>query len=156
MNILFSETPKPKALPKELEKEVQKTDNKAEDGKSFYTYVSAGKRDPFMSPSQKIGEKPKSIETGETLEGFRQFNISTLKLNGILSTQNGNIAMVKAPDGKMYILKKKSEVGEKGIVKDIYRDRVIIEVKYKAEEKDYSGKPKTKIVYSEVILSLQK
>jgi len=154
-NILFSETSQPKVQstiqPKDLNKQVQETIKKVEEEKSSYMYISSGKRDPFMSPSEEIREKSEYV-----LEGLKGLGITALKLKGILSTQSENVAMVKSPDGKLYILKNNSKIGSNARVKEVYRDKIIIEVKNKIEEKDSSGKIKIKTVLNEIILSLQK
>ena len=76
-------------------------------------------------------------------------------MSAIMSKGSGNIAIVKAPDGKSYSLKKDTKVGPNGIVKEIHNDKVVIEDKYKIEEKDYMGKTTTKTISNKVILSLQ-
>ena len=141
--------------PADLKKEVQNTINKVEEDKNSYYYNFAGKRDPFKSPLDEIKEQSSVVENGEILEGLRKFSINTLKLTGIMLKGSGNIAIVKAPDGKSYSLKKDTKVGPNGIVKEIHNDKVVIEDKYKIEEKDYMGKTTTKTISNKIILSLQ-
>jgi len=149
----FSQIP---PQPKEVKKDTQEAIKKTVEKKSSYTYMPIGKRDPFSSPLQEIKEKSKVVETGEVLEGIRRFNIKTLKLAGILAVKSGYVAMIKAPDGKSYVLEKNSKVGPNGRVKEIYKDRVIIEEKFKVEERDYLGKAIIKTVSNEIVLSLGK
>ena len=141
--------------PSDLKKEVQNTINKVEEDKILYYYNPAGKRDPFKSPLDEIKEQSAVVETGEVLEGIRKFSISTLRLTGIMSKGSDSIAIVKAPDGKSYSLKKDSRVGPNGTVKEVHRDKVVIEDKYRIDEKDYTGKTTTKTISNKIILSLQ-
>ena len=152
---LFSETPK---QPKEIKKEAQEVIKKAKQERSSYFYVSSGKRDPFRSPLLEAKSKTAAPETenGKVLESLRKFNIGTLKLIGIVSTKTENIAMVTAPDGKSYVLKKNTKVGPNGTVKEVNKDKVIIEEKYKVEEKNYLGEATSKTVSNEIVLSLGK
>lgn len=149
--VFSAEQPKPG----DLKKEVQNTINKVEENKISYYYNPAGKRDPFKSPLDEIKEQSTVVGTGEILEGLRKFSINTLKLTGIMSKGSDSIAIVKAPDGKSYSLKKDSKVGPNGIVKEVNKDKVVIEDRYKIEEKDYMGKTTIKTISNKVILSLQ-
>ena len=151
---LFSETPKQL---KKIKNEPREVVKKVKEEMSVYVYDSVEKRDPFRPPVFETKNKaPVSEKEGEVLEGLRKFNIGTLKLIGIISTKTENVAMVTAPDGKSYILKKNTKVGPNGTVKEVNKDKVIIEEKYKVEEKNNLGKVSRKTVSNEIILSLEK
>jgi type IV pilus assembly protein PilP len=112
-----------------------------------YSYNPAGKPDPFkpfiqLTPAKKVsGSLP--------LTPLQKFDISQLKLVAIISTPEGNIALVEDATGKGYFLKKGTLVGKNdGKVTKILKDKVIIEEVYQ----DVLGRTKT----NEISLSLHK
>ncbi len=110
----------------------KKEPEKKEEGE--YSYNPAGKPDPFKPFIQLTPVKS---------------DISQLKLVAIISTPEGNIALVEDATGKGYFLKKGTLVGKNdGKVTKILKDRVIIEEVYQ----DVLGQTKT----SEISLSLHK
>ena len=96
------------------------------------------KRDPFAG----------SFKEAMTTKDFRispinQIEVSTLKLIGIIVSPNGNKALVERPDGKGYVVKVGSSIGpNRGIVKEITKDVVIIE----EQLKDSSTDEKSRII----------
>lgn len=111
-----------------------------------YSYNPAGKPDPFkpfiqLTPVREASRGP--------LTPLQKFDISQLKLVAIISTPEGNIAMVEDATGKGYFLKKGTWIGKNdGKVTKILKDKVIIEEVYQ----DVFGQRKT----NEISLSLQK
>jgi type IV pilus assembly protein PilP len=112
-----------------------------------YSYNPAGKPDPFkpfiqLTPVKKVsGSLP--------LMPLQKFDISQIKLVAIISTPEGNIAVVEDSTGKGYFLKKGTLVGKNdGKVTKILKDKVIIEEIYE----DVLGRTKT----NEIPLSLHK
>ena len=80
---------------------------------------------------------------------LQKFDISQLKLVAIISTSQGNVALVEDATGKGYVLKKGTWVGKNdGKVTKILKDKVIVEEVYQ----DIFGQTKT----SEVSLFLHK
>jgi type IV pilus assembly protein PilP len=127
--------------PKVAEKKEPEKKEEAE-----YSYNPAGKPDPFkpfiqLSPAREASRTP--------LTPLQKFDISQLKLVAIISTPEGNIAMVEDATGKGYFLKKGTWIGKNdGKVTKILKDKVIIEEVYQ----DIFGQRKT----NEISLFLQK
>lgn len=111
-------------------------------GEVKYSYNPMGERDPFKSFISKP-TVAKSKRKSEHLTPLQGYNLSQLKLIGIIWRDDKNIAaaMVEDPEGKGYTLKKGTLIGENnGRVINILKDRVIIEEVYG----NNSGKIKTK------------
>lgn len=127
--------------PKVAEKKDSEKKEEAE-----YSYNPAGKPDPFkpfiqLTPVRGASRTP--------LTPLQKFDISQLKLVAIISTPEGNIAMVEDATGKGYFLKQGTWIGKNdGKVTKILKDKVIIEEVYQ----DIFGQTKT----NEISLSLQK
>jgi type IV pilus assembly protein PilP len=112
-----------------------------------YSYNPAGKPDPFKPFIQLTPVK--RVSGSLPLTPLQKFDISQLKLVAIISTPEGNIALVEDGTGKGYFLKKGTLVGKNdGKVTKILKDRVIIEEVYQ----DVLGRTKT----SEISLTLHK
>jgi len=107
-----------------------------------YSYNSMGKRDPFK-PFISKATVGKGKTRGERLVPLQRYNFNQLKLIGIIWRDDKNIAaaMVEDPEGRGYVLKKGTLLGENnGRVINILKDRVIIEEVYR----NNSGKIKTR------------
>ena len=105
-----------------------------------YSYNPKGKRDPFK-PFISKATVGKSKGRGERLTPLQRYNFSQLKLIGIIWRNDKNMAMVEDPEGRGYVLKKGTLLGENnGRVINILKDRVIIEEVYR----NNSGKIKTR------------
>jgi type IV pilus assembly protein PilP len=114
---------------------------------AVYSYNPTGKPDPFKPFIQLTPVKKGSGSF--PLTPLQKFDISQLKLVAIISTPEGNIALVEDATGKGYFLKKGTLVGKNdGKVTKIFKDRVIIEEVYQ----DVLGQTKT----IEISLSLHK
>lgn len=112
-----------------------------------YQYNPAGKPDPFKPFIQLTPVRELSRTT--PLTPLQKYDISQLKLVAIISTPDGNIAMVEDSAGKGYFVKKGTEIGRNdGKVTKILKDRLIVEEIYQ----DVWGKTKT----DEVSLFLHK
>ena len=126
------------------EPEKKEPDKKEE---AEYSYNPTGKPDPFKPFIQLTPVKKGSGSF--PLTPLQKFDISQLKLVAIISTPEGNIALVEDATGKGYFLKKGTLVGKNdGKVTKIFKDRVIIEEVYQ----DVLGQTKT----NEISLSLHK
>ena len=103
-----------------------------------YTYNPAGKRDPFK-PFISLG--PKKAAHTARLTPLQRYDVSELKLVGILKGPIGYRALVEDASGKGFIITKGTLIGrEDGHVKEIRKDRVII----KQTHKDIFGQIKEK------------
>lgn len=119
-----------------------------------YIYDPADKRDPFRSlilgKKEKIKleeekEEKKIMEEMEKIPSspLYQFDLSAIKVVAIMWGDIGKYALVEAPDGKGYTIKKGEYIGKsRGLVKDIDREKLLVEEKYK----DVDKKIKTRIV----------
>jgi type IV pilus assembly protein PilP len=111
-----------------------------------YAYNPAGKPDPFKPFIQLT---PAKGTRGGPLTPLQKYEISQLKLVAIISTPEGNIALVEDATGKGYFLKKGTWVGKNdGKVTKVLKDKVIIEEVYQ----DIFGQTKT----NEITLVLHK
>ncbi len=94
-----------------------------------YSYNPAGKPDPFKPFIQLTPVRDASRST--PLTPLQKYDISQLKLVAIISTPEGNIALVEDATGKGYFLKKGTWIGKNdGKVTKILKDKVIIEEVY--------------------------
>ena len=110
-----------------------------------YSYNPTGKPDPF-SPFIQLASRE---GLRKALTPLQKFDISQLKLVAIISTSQGNVALVEDATGKGYVLKKGTWIGKNdGKVTKILKDKVIVEEVYQ----DIFGQTKT----SEISLSLHK
>ncbi len=103
-----------------------------------FSYNPAGKPDPFKPFIQltPVREASRSVP----LTPLQKYDISQLKLVAIISTPEGNIALVEDATGKGYFLKRGTWIGKNdGKVTKILKDKVIIEEAYQ----DIFGQTKT-------------
>ena len=139
---LSSKTKSP-AVEKKKEEPTKEAEKKEE---MEYSYNPAGKPDPFKP---FIELTPVRTSRSTPLTPLQKYEISQLKLVAIISTPEGNIAMVEDATGKGYFLKKGTWIGKNdGKVTKILKDKVIIEEVYQ----DIFGQTKT----NEISLFLQK
>jgi len=100
---------------------------------SRYVYDPIGRRDPFESP---IMAKQAASVPEASLTPLEKFNIGQLRLIGVIIGKGQPRAMVVAPDGKSYVLKKGVKVGgNEGVVVGITPEAVEVEERYF----DFSG-----------------
>lgn len=112
-----------------------------------YQYTPAGKPDPFK-PFIELTPVRERVRT-TPLTPLQKYDISQLKLVAIISTPDGNVALVEDSAGRGYFIKRGTEIGKnEGKVTKILKDRVIIEELYE----DVLGKVKK----SEIPLFLHK
>jgi Tfp pilus assembly protein PilP len=78
-----------------------------------YRYDPQGRRDPFQS---LIGPTPR-VQAGQRPPGVPGFLIDEMKLQGVLKTRGGLVAMVNGPDNKGYLIR----VGEKVLDGEVIR-----------------------------------
>lgn len=94
-----------------------------------YTYNPVGKPDPFKPFIQITPAKEYSRSV--PLTPLQKYETSQLKLVAIITTPEGNVALVEDSAGKGYFLRKGTGIGKNdGKVKIILKDKVIIEEVY--------------------------
>jgi type IV pilus assembly protein PilP len=79
----------------------------------IYRYDPQGRRDPFQS---LVGPAPK-IQPGQRPPGVPGFLIDEMKLQGVLRTRQGLVAMISGPDNKGYLIR----VGDKVLDGEVIR-----------------------------------
>lgn len=93
-----------------------------------YVYDPVGKRDPFENPLKEFKAK---VPDGEPLTPLQKYELSQLRLIGVIIGRGQPTAMVIAPDGKSFILRKGIKVGKNnGVVVGIDQNGVKVEEKY--------------------------
>lgn len=139
---------KPLAMEKNKEGSAKVAEKKEPEKKeeAEYSYNPAGKPDPFK-PFIQLASRGGSRTVPAT--PLQKFDISQLKLVAIITTPEGNIALVEDATGKGYFLKKGTWIGKNdGRVTKILKDTVIIQEVYQ----DIFGQTKM----NEISLSLHK
>lgn len=100
-----------------------------EKSEPLYTYNPAGKRDPFK-PFIALG--PKKPSPTARLTPLQRYDVSELRLVGILKGRAGYRALLEDATGKGFIITKGTLIGpENGVVKEIRNDRVVIKQTHK-------------------------
>ncbi|CAD7773394.1 hypothetical protein DMNBHIDG_00754 [Candidatus Methanoperedenaceae archaeon GB37] len=92
----------------------------------FIKNSSASHIDPFR-PFIKL---TKETASPESLLPIQRLKLSEIKLTGIIWNTKNPLALIEDPAGKGYVLKKGDLIGPSGKVKEIKKDRVIIEESY--------------------------
>jgi type IV pilus assembly protein PilP len=111
-----------------------------EEEKTEFDYVIEGRRDPFL-PLTAI-KKPVGPVSEEPLTPLQQYELQQYRLIGVIVGLAEPRAMVVAPDGKSYILKKGIKIGKNnGVVVNITDSVIQVEEKYY----DFSGNVRTNI-----------
>ena len=112
-----------------------------------YSYNPVGKPDPFK-PFLQLTSVRGGSRSG-VLTPLQKYDISQLKLVAIISSPEGNTALVEDATGKGYFLKKGTYIGKNdGKVTKVLKDKVIIEEVYQ----DIFGQSK----FNEISLFLHK
>jgi type IV pilus assembly protein PilP len=105
-----------------------------------YVYNPIGKRDPFENPLKRNVEV--SPESGIPLTPLQKYDLGQFRLIGVIVGKGEPRAMVVAPDGKSFILKKGIKIGKNdGSVIDITTDSVLVKEKYY----DFAGEIRTSV-----------
>jgi Tfp pilus assembly protein PilP len=101
--------------------QILRGEEKVFEGEKF-TYDPANRRDPFVSLAEGVPEEAKGPE--ERPEGLAGMTIGEIRLEGIVKTSSGIIAMVQGRDKLSYILRPGTKLYD-GEVKEIFPDRVV-------------------------------
>jgi type IV pilus assembly protein PilP len=112
-----------------------------------YRYETQGRRDPFET---LVKEQPVVVEPGPVIDPNRprgpleRFDLSALKLMGIVWGERGRRAVIRAPDGKGYFVTVGMYMGQNGgKVIAIEEDQLVIEEKHRDQQGDIIGKTLT-------------
>jgi Tfp pilus assembly protein PilP len=109
---------------------VPKPPESAEDNR----YNAQGRRDPLeplLKPERPDELRPKPRQPERPLGPLERFDLSALKLVGIVWGELGRKALIKAPDGKSYFANLETYMGKySGKVIAIENDRLVIEEQY--------------------------
>jgi len=113
-------------------------------GDPAFQYDPENRRDPFIAlvkaTPTKVIQIP-VIDPNRPRGPLEHFDISALKLVGIVWGELGYRGMVRAPDNKGYFVAVGTYMGENGgQVVDVAPDRLVIEEKYKDTEGNIVGK----------------
>ncbi len=93
-----------------------------------YVYEPAGRRDPFLA---LIKIRKTFSENGQPLTPLQKFDLGQFRLIGVIVGRNEPMAMVMAPGGKSYVLKRGVKIGKNaGMVIDIREDAVVVEERF--------------------------
>jgi len=93
-----------------------------------FSYDAQGRRDPF-SP---LVTKAENKERAGSKPPLERYTISEFHLTGIVWGGFGYNAMLEGPDGKGYFVRAGTIIGpNKGVIKKITKDSMVIEEKYK-------------------------
>lgn len=110
-----------------------------------YSYNPQGRRDPFAPIIVRAEQKAR----GGNLSPLERYDLSQFKFTGVLWGGYGYNAMVEGPDGKGYFIRVGTIIGpNKGVVKKITQQTMVVEEKYKT----FSGETEHK----EIVIELQK
>lgn len=93
-----------------------------------FVYEPAGRRDPFVA----LLEVKKAVAVDEgPLTPLQTYDVGQLRLAGVVVGHNAPVAMVMAPGGKSYVLKKGDRVGKNhGKVVDITESGVLVKERF--------------------------
>jgi len=97
-------------------------------GEVEFSYNPSGKPDPFKPFIELVPARaPRTVP----LTPLQKYDLSQLKLVAIISTPEGNVALIEDGTKKGYFLKKGTWIGKNdGKVTKIHQDRVIVEEVY--------------------------
>jgi type IV pilus assembly protein PilP len=94
---------------------------------SKLVYQAEGRRDPFV-PLMALKGKTAGIEFENPLEAY---DLVQYQIKGVIIGFGEPRAMILAPDGKSYILKKGVRIGKSnGVIRDIGREKILVEESY--------------------------
>jgi type IV pilus assembly protein PilP len=115
--------PMPKSTTEQIAEPVQEPDPPR------FVYTPGTRRDPFVPLLALRGPVPQEPDT--PLTPLQNFDLSQLRLIGIITGKGEPRAMVIAPDGKSYILRKGVKIGKNyGVVIEVQREQVLVEEKF--------------------------
>jgi len=129
---------KQKVRPPKVQAEVEVT---PEDAKveSTFAYDPSGKRDPFEA---LLAVRKPIVPDAAPLTPLQEYDLGQFRLIGAIIGKGEPRAMVEAPGGKPFMLKKGIKIGKNnGVVLEITKAAVVVEEKYY----DFSGAVRTTV-----------
>ena len=115
---------KVKAAPQKTAPEV----NAPEEKPAKYSYEPAGRRDPFVP---LILTKKAPNQADEPLTPLQMFELGQLRLMAVIIGKGAPTAMVLAPDGKGYSIRRGTRVGpNNGVVSSITDRGIIVQERF--------------------------
>ena len=87
-----------------------------------YSYDSANRRDPFISPLSRGSDPRASTRSSGGLHGLATDDIT---VKGIVMSRDGYVAMIQAPDQRTYIVRQNDQLLD-GRVKTVTAAEVVV------------------------------
>lgn len=110
-----------------------------------YSYDPQGRRDPFAPIIVQAEQKARA----GNLSPLERYDLNQFKMTGVVWGGFGYNAMIEGPDGKGYFIRVGTVIGpNKGVVKKITQQTMVVEEKYKT----FSGGTERK----EIVIQLRK
>ena len=120
----------------QVEVEVKPEDAKVE---NTFVYDPSGKRDPFEA---LLAVRKPIVPDAVPLTPLQEYDLGQFRLIGAIIGKGEPRAMVEAPGGKPFMLKKGIKIGKNnGVVIEITKAQVVVEEKYY----DFSGAVRTSV-----------
>ena len=137
-----------KAAPKKIKKKKPALDSAAEKDaqkdKEEYSYVSAGKPDPFRPLLVDSPVKVKASRNTDFLTPLQKYDLADLKLVAVVVTDGEPTAMLEDPTGYGYVVRKGAFVGpNEGVVERVIPTGLVIKEKMYTAEGDVEIKIST-------------
>jgi type IV pilus assembly protein PilP len=129
---------KQKVRPPKVQAEVEV---KPEDAKveNTFVYDPSGKRDPFEA---LLAVRKPIVPDAVPLTPLQEYDLGQFRLIGAIVGKGEPRAMVEAPGGKPFMLKKGVKIGKNnGVILEITKAEVVVEEKYY----DFSGAVRTNV-----------
>ncbi|PIS11372.1 MAG: hypothetical protein COT73_04350 [Bdellovibrio sp. CG10_big_fil_rev_8_21_14_0_10_47_8] len=105
-----------------------------------YTYDPSGRRDPFLPFSQQGAAPVLDVNSGEpapipvAAEPLQMFDLAQIKVVGIVWGVKNPKAMVRDPNGKLYVVRKNSKIGRNNGFVSVIREGALLIVEPIATE----------------------
>ena len=94
-----------------------------------FVYNPSGRRDPFLG--LLAVKKPVGAQQAQPQTPLQEYELGQFRLTGVIRNSSGPAAMVMAPGGKSYVVKKGVKIGKNGgTIIAIEQDRIVVEERY--------------------------
>lgn len=94
-----------------------------------FVYNPSGRRDPFLG--LLAVKKPVGAQQAQPQTPLQEYELGQFRLTGVIRNATGPAAMVMAPGGKSYVVKKGVKIGKNGgTIIAIEQDRIVVEERY--------------------------
>jgi type IV pilus assembly protein PilP len=96
---------------------------------SIFVYNPSGRRDPFLG--LLAVKKPVGAQQAQPQTPLQEYELGQFRLTGVIRNASGPAAMVMAPGGKSYVVKKGVKIGKNGgTIIAIENNRIVVEERY--------------------------